>query len=61
MMTSVFYQFTEFVSFFTGRDMIERNGLCIRVIGNVSLLPKDLQDVISQVVHMTKHHNRCVI
>ncbi|KAK2172055.1 hypothetical protein NP493_997g01065 [Ridgeia piscesae] len=48
----------KFTHFMQERDMIERNGLCIRVIGNVSLLPKDLQDVISQVVHMTKHHNR---
>ena len=43
-----------------GRETIEKNGLCIRVIGNLSLLPKDLQEVISQVVHMTKRHNRYI-
>lgn len=42
------------------RDKLEENGVCVRVLGKISLLPDDLQILIAEAVSMTSHHNRFV-
>ncbi|XP_011333351.1 dehydrodolichyl diphosphate synthase complex subunit DHDDS isoform X2 [Ooceraea biroi] len=37
---------------------IMENGVCIRVIGNLSLLPENIRKLISQVIIMTKNNNK---
>lgn len=40
------------------REMIERHGVSFRVLGNWSLLPLDIQQMIAEGVAMTRHNNR---
>lgn len=43
------------------KEMLEKHGVCIRVLGNLSLLPKSLQETIAKAVQMTKDHNKAVL
>ncbi|XP_066573610.1 dehydrodolichyl diphosphate synthase complex subunit DHDDS isoform X1 [Amia ocellicauda] len=43
------------------QDNLEKHGVCIRVLGDLSLLPKDLQEVIARAVLATKTHNKCFL
>ena len=40
------------------RDKLDENGVCVRVLGDTTLLPEDLQVLIAKAVTMTAHHNR---
>ena len=40
------------------KDRLMANGVCIRVIGNTSLLPDDIQSYIAEAVLMTKDNNK---
>lgn len=40
------------------RDKIDQLKVCIRVFGDLSLLPLDLQQTMAKVMDMTKHHNK---
>lgn len=40
------------------KDKLHENGVCIRVIGNLNLIPKDLRKSIAQAVLMTKDNNK---
>ncbi|KAF9419732.1 cis-prenyltransferase [Podila epigama] len=42
-------------------EMVRQYGIGIRVLGNVSLLPKDVQEVIHKAVELTKHNNRAIL
>lgn len=42
------------------RDNLEKHGVCIRVLGDLDMLPHDLQQVIAKAVVMTKAHNKYV-
>ena len=44
------------ISFF--RDMIEKHQVCVRVIGDINLLPKDVQHSIARVVEFSKNYSR---
>lgn len=43
------------------KDKIMKESVCIRVIGNLTLLPKDLLRLIAEVVLLTKDNNRAVL
>lgn len=43
------------------RDKLMEQGLCIRVIGNLSLLPEDLRKVIVKVMIITKNNKKLIL
>lgn len=40
------------------KDKIKKHGLCVRIIGNFSLLPKNLQELIAETMIITKEHKK---
>ncbi|KAL1435997.1 hypothetical protein MTO96_010756 [Rhipicephalus appendiculatus] len=42
-------------------DKIHEHGVCIRVLGNLSYLPVELQKVVAEVVHQTQANSRCFL
>ncbi|XP_006631578.2 dehydrodolichyl diphosphate synthase complex subunit DHDDS [Lepisosteus oculatus] len=43
------------------QENLEKHGVCIRVLGDLALLPQDLQELIAQAVLATKTHNKCFL
>ncbi|XP_005806544.1 dehydrodolichyl diphosphate synthase complex subunit DHDDS [Xiphophorus maculatus] len=43
------------------QENLEKHGVCIRVLGDLNMLPLDLQQVIAKAVVMTKNHNKCFL
>ncbi|XP_048578160.1 dehydrodolichyl diphosphate synthase complex subunit DHDDS isoform X2 [Nematostella vectensis] len=43
------------------RDMIDKHGVCVRVLGDLSMLPDDLQRSIARAVNFSKHNTRHVL
>ncbi|ESP01058.1 hypothetical protein LOTGIDRAFT_225491 [Lottia gigantea] len=43
------------------KEMIEKHGVCIRVLGNLTLLPLDVQEIIAEAVNFTKHNTRAIL
>ncbi|CAK9806251.1 Dehydrodolichyl diphosphate synthase complex subunit DHDDS [Anthophora quadrimaculata] len=39
------------------KDKIRKHGLCVRIIGNFSLLPQKIQELIAETMIFTKEHN----
>ncbi|XP_021562146.1 dehydrodolichyl diphosphate synthase complex subunit DHDDS isoform X4 [Carlito syrichta] len=39
------------------KEKLQRHGVCIRVLGDLHLLPLDLQELIAQAVQATKNYN----
>ena len=44
--------------YFYDRELIEKHGVCFRVLGDISLLPQDIQEIIAEAITTTKHNNR---
>nr|XP_055188083.1 dehydrodolichyl diphosphate synthase complex subunit DHDDS isoform X3 [Nyctereutes procyonoides] len=42
------------------QEKLQKHGVCIRVLGDLHLLPLDLQELIAQAVRATKHYNNDV-
>lgn len=42
------------------RDNLEKHGVCIRVLGDLNMLPLDLQQLIAKAVITTRAHNKYV-
>ncbi|KAF9977055.1 cis-prenyltransferase [Actinomortierella ambigua] len=42
-------------------ELVKRYGIGIRVLGDTSLLPEDVQAVVNKAVELTKHNNRAVL
>lgn len=42
-------------------DLVERHGICIRVLGRINMLPIDLQRSIARAVHMSRGNSRAVL
>ncbi|OAD59734.1 Dehydrodolichyl diphosphate synthase [Eufriesea mexicana] len=40
------------------KDDIREHGLCVRIIGNLSLLPQNMQKLIADTMVFTKEHNK---
>lgn len=45
-------------SFLPVREKLKKHGVCIRVLGDLHLLPLDLQKKIAQAVQATKNYNK---
>eukprot|EP00064_Thunnus_orientalis_P009047 superscaffoldBa00001122_g9070 len=43
------------------RDNLEKHGVCIRVLGDLNMLPQDLQQLIAKAVFSTRAHNKCFL
>lgn len=43
------------------KDKIQEYGVCVRVLGNVSLLPNDIQEIIAEVVTYSKDNTRAIL
>ena len=49
-----------FCSFIPRSDLIEKHQLCVRVLGDVALLPHDVQVALAKAVHISRNHKRCL-
>lgn len=45
-------------AFVFNRDEILKHGVCIRVLGDLTLLPKDVQEVIADVMYISRNNTR---
>lgn len=57
----VFLSFLFFFMFyfvFFCRENLEKHGVCIRVLGDLNMLPLDLQQLIAKAVITTRAHNK---
>lgn len=43
------------------RDFLDKNGVRVCVLGNISLLPTDIQELMAEGTEMTKHNDRAVL
>uniref|UniRef100_A0A4W3K305 Alkyl transferase n=1 Tax=Callorhinchus milii TaxID=7868 RepID=A0A4W3K305_CALMI len=43
------------------QDNLKKHGVCIRVLGDLTLLPVDIQELIAQAVLATQHYNKCFL
>uniref|UniRef100_A0A667ZL65 Alkyl transferase n=1 Tax=Myripristis murdjan TaxID=586833 RepID=A0A667ZL65_9TELE len=43
------------------RDNLEKHSVCIRVLGDLTMLPLDLQQLIAKAVFETRTHNKCFL
>lgn len=43
------------------RDKLVEQGVCIRVIGNLSLLPEDMRKLFAEAMIITKHNNKATL
>ncbi|XP_030605875.1 dehydrodolichyl diphosphate synthase complex subunit DHDDS [Archocentrus centrarchus] len=43
------------------RENLEKHGVCIRVLGDLNMLPLDLQQLIAKAVLTTRNHNKCFV
>ncbi|KAG8451778.1 hypothetical protein GDO86_003827 [Hymenochirus boettgeri] len=46
---------------FVHRDKLAKHGVCIRVLGDLTLLPMDLQKLIAQAVMETRNYSECFL
>lgn len=51
----------KFLKLLEKSDIIEQHQVCVRVLGDMSMLPEDLQIVLSKVVHSSRLHKRAVL
>lgn len=43
------------------QEKLEKHGVCIRVLGDLQLLPLDLQELIAKAVQATRNYNKCFL
>ncbi|XP_074074116.1 dehydrodolichyl diphosphate synthase complex subunit DHDDS isoform X1 [Macrotis lagotis] len=43
------------------QEKLEKHGVCIRVLGDLHLLPLDLQELIAKAVQATRNYNKCFL
>ncbi|KAJ3101286.1 hypothetical protein HDU97_001526 [Phlyctochytrium planicorne] len=54
-------KFEEFATKRHYSEVIEKFGISVKVLGNVSLLPLDVQEAASRAVFMTQHNNGAIL
>ncbi|KAF7273284.1 hypothetical protein GWI33_014005 [Rhynchophorus ferrugineus] len=52
---------SKFTKLFEEKDKLMENGICIRVIGNLSLLPEDIRKLIAKAMILTKDNNKAIL
>lgn len=51
--------FAAVLTLFVGcREKLKKHGVCIRVLGDLPLLPLDIQELIAQAVLATRNYNK---
>jgi len=40
------------------REMMDKHGVCVRAIGDLTMLPKSLQQAIAKAVNFSKHNSK---
>lgn len=43
------------------RDKLNEQGICIRIIGNMSMLPLDLQRIMAEATLLTQHNRKAIL
>lgn len=43
------------------KDLIKKHGVCIRILGNISLLPPELQQLVAEIMLFSKDHDRAFL
>ncbi|XP_013386156.1 dehydrodolichyl diphosphate synthase complex subunit DHDDS [Lingula anatina] len=51
----------KFTKLMEEKELLNKHGVCIRVLGNLSLLPHDIQQIVADAMNMTKNNNRAVL
>uniref|UniRef100_A0A3P8YKE1 Alkyl transferase n=1 Tax=Esox lucius TaxID=8010 RepID=A0A3P8YKE1_ESOLU len=51
----------KFIKLLEEQENLEKHGVCIRVLGDLTLLPLDLQQHIARAVVATRSHNKCFL
>ncbi|XP_062841681.1 dehydrodolichyl diphosphate synthase complex subunit DHDDS isoform X1 [Trichomycterus rosablanca] len=51
----------KFARLLSEHENLEKHGVCIRVLGDLTLLPEDLQRQIAKAVVATRVHNKCFL
>lgn len=51
----------KFEKLFEEKDKLMENGVCIRVIGNLSLLPEDMRKLVAKAELLTKDNNKAIL
>ncbi|XP_071494705.1 dehydrodolichyl diphosphate synthase complex subunit DHDDS-like [Diadema antillarum] len=51
----------KFLRLLEERDQIMKHGVCIRVIGDLNLLPRDVQEVVAEAMHISQHNTRATL
>lgn len=51
----------KFASLMEEKENLKKYGVCIRVLGNLELLPLDIQEMIAESVNYTKDHDKVVL
>lgn len=51
----------KFSSLLAEKELIDRHGLCLRIIGNMDYLPEDLQKLFAEGILATKHNNKAFL
>lgn len=51
----------KFTKLLEEKDLIQKHGVSIRVLGNIQLLPKDVQEIIAEAVNISKNNTRAIL
>ncbi|XP_060569619.1 dehydrodolichyl diphosphate synthase complex subunit DHDDS-like [Ruditapes philippinarum] len=43
------------------KELIQKHEVCVRVLGNVSLLPEDVQRTVAEVINLSKNNTRATL
>lgn len=43
------------------KDLIQKHNVCVRVLGNLHLLPIDIQKLVAEVVNISKNNTRAIL
>lgn len=44
--------------FLSCREMIQKHGICVRALGDLTLLPEDVQRSVARVVKFSQHNTK---
>ncbi|XP_076653458.1 dehydrodolichyl diphosphate synthase subunit [Halictus rubicundus] len=51
----------KFQKLLSEKDNVKKHGLCVRIIGNLSLLPQNIQKLIAETMMFTKDHDKAFL
>ncbi|KAL8619064.1 hypothetical protein ACOMHN_020762 [Nucella lapillus] len=51
----------KFARLMQDKDLIQKHGVCVRVLGSIALLPQDVQKHIAEVVNYSKNNDRAIL